>query len=142
VKTKFALSLLFVFALVLASCGGSSNPNLDKVNGKWTMDIDATMKDMKDVGDNEMAQGMARKLFEAMAITVVVDSKAKQITATIGDKTSPAEAFTVISDSGNTLVLKNSKTGKNMTFEFLDADSLVLRDESDKQKNFVMKRAK
>jgi hypothetical protein len=105
------------------------------------MDLDATMKDAK-IDDNQVAQDMARAMLETMKITMAVDSGAKQISISMAKESSPAKAFTVVSDSGNTLVLKDAQSGQNMTFEFLGAYSLVLRDEGGKGKNMVMKKVK
>jgi hypothetical protein len=129
------LPVLCLCLLSLCACGES---NLDKLHGKWQMDIGEMLKDPS-LDKNEFSQSIARAMLEAMNITLDIDAKGKQITLFMGEM-QEKESFTVVSDSGKELVLKTVGSGENRRFEFKDQDTVLMSDDADR--TVILKRRK
>ena len=114
---KIILPALCFCLLILGAC---SDSNLDKLHGKWRMDIDEAMKDQ-----DEFSQSIARVLFGKSAV-VEIDAKGKQISLTWGTQ-QEKDAFTVVSDSGTSVILKVANSGRNRRFDFKDQDTIMMR---------------
>jgi outer membrane lipopolysaccharide assembly protein LptE/RlpB len=132
---KILMPALALLLALLSSCGEN---NLDRLQGKWRMDVDETLKTSK-FAEDQFSQAMGRALLESMAVTLEVDAKEKQATLGLlgmGEK----ESFTVLADKGNELTLQFSDSKKNLSIEFRNNDAIVLHDEADKEKALVLKR--
>ena len=130
-------SLLLTFTLALAACGSGSN--LDKANGDWTCDAKATIEllpaEMK--AQLAAAPGMAEAMFSAFKMNV--DSKGKKLSVTMGPATETGD-FTVVSDSGKSLVL-NMKDDE-LHIDFTTDDSITVYSKKDANSKIVFARKK
>jgi len=129
------LLVLALALFVLASCGES---NLNKANGKWQCDPQATIALLDDTA--KKAAGIVPGLAEGMLKNVEfsLDAKNKKVTGGVFGITSSAD-FTVVSDSGSSLVIKSGNS--TISLHFRDRDSLEVSGGPTSQK-FVFKRVK
>ena len=134
---KIILPALCFCLLILGAC---SDSNLDKLHGKWRMDIDEALKDPS-VGKDQFSQSFARALFEKIAIVVEIDAKGKQISLPAGAQQEKG-AFTVVSDSGTSVILKVTNSGQNLRFDFKDQDTIIMGDDTKEDTKLVMRRQK
>lgn len=128
--------ITLLFALCLAACGGDSDTNLSKGDGTWVCDVKATAElnpEMK-AQYEQMPQ-----LIETMlgAMTFTLDVKAGKLALNLGE-ISESKDFTVVSDSGNTLVIKSDDA--KLTLTFSGKDSFTLEDESEPDAKIAFKR--
>jgi len=128
------LALTFVL-FALASCGES---NLNKANGKWQCDPQATIALLDDTA--KKAAGIVPGLAEGMLKNVEfsLDAKDKKVTGGVFGITSSAD-FTLVSDSGSSLVIKSGNNTIHLNFR--DKDSLEVSGGPTSQQ-FVFKRLK
>ena len=116
-------SLLLAFTLALAACYSTSN--LDKANGTWLCDAKATMAlrpEFKDYSEPHIRTIEG----EFHLLSLNVDAKANTIHMLMRSVSEGGE-FTVISDSGKTLVL--SMQDDTVYIDFTTDDSIILYSE-------------
>ena len=130
--------ILPALCLCLLILGGWSGSNLDKLHGKWRMDIDEALKDPS-FGQDEFSQSIARGLLEKTAMAVEIDAKGKQISLTWGAQQEKG-AFTVVSDSGTSVILKVANSGRNRRFDFKDQDTIIMSDTKAKDTTGILMR--
>ena len=131
-------SLLLTFALALAACGSSSN--LDKASGDWVCDAKATLALHPDLqAQTAGAPEMAEALFSAFKMNI--NAKDKKMSVTMG-QVSESGAFTVVSDSGKSLVLEMDKDKDKLHIDFTTDDSITVYSESDANSKIVFARKK
>ena len=127
------LALLMAFAL--ASCSAS---NLDKADGSWQCDPKATVA-LLDDASKKMA-GMVPGLADGILQNVEFDLNAKSKTVTAGMfGLHGSSAFTVVSDSGSSLVIKSGDNTLHLNFR--DKNTLEISGGPEAHK-FVFKRVK
>lgn len=107
---QFAIFLsLCMMTLVLAACGQN---NLEKLNGQWQLDADATAKAMPK--DSDELEKKALSLFSSM--TFDINSEAGTLRRSMGPLTRDGK-FEITSNSGDTLKLKLDD-GTEFSFTF------------------------
>jgi hypothetical protein len=133
---KFAFAIMTILCVaIMVSCGDSSN--LDKINGKWSVDVEQTFKLMGQAPQeqNKLAQEMMGNMLKTMKIEF--NSKNKTvIVAMVG--ASQTKNFSVVSDSGKTLVL--SQDSQTVEIEVKNNDSIIFKQGT--QQVMVLKRDK
>ena len=136
-RKAILFSLLLACTVALAACGSASN--LDKANGDWVCDVTATIAVQSE--SKNATPPPTGPITEAIfsSLTLKIDSAAKKLSLSLG-KNIRNEDFTVISDSGNTLVLQAGT--EKMYFEFTTADSMTALDQEGKEKKLVFVRKK
>jgi len=129
-------ALIFVVLLfAVASCGGS---NLNKANGTWQCDPQATIALLDDTA--KKAAGIVPGLAEGILNNVEfsLDAKNKKVTGSVFGISGSSD-FTVVSDSGSSLEIKSGNS--TIRLKFRDANSLEVSGGPNAQK-FVFKRIK
>jgi len=129
---RILLPLIFV-VFILASC---SESNLNKANGKWQCDPQATIALLDATA--QKAAGIVPGLAESVLKNVEfsLDAKTTKVTGGIFGISGSSD-FTVVSDSGSSLVIKSGNSTIHLTFR--DKNSLEVSGGPTSQK-FVFKR--
>ena len=122
-------------ALALASCGES---NLNKANGRWRCDPQASIALLD--GAAKAAAGIAPALAEGVLknMEFSLDAKTKKVGGSLFGIGGNAD-FSVVSDSGSSLVIKSGDNTLHLMFR--DKDNLELSGGPIAQK-FVFRRLK
>lgn len=115
-----SLTLIAMLTLMVTACGGS---NLDKINGKWNVDWEATMKAAGQALQSDLEKRLVQEMFGTM--TLEINAAKKEMTATLAGQTNTS-SFEVASETGNTITLKAN--GSQTTLEILGADSIQFKD--------------
>jgi len=131
----YLLALILVVLFAVASCGES---NLNKANGTWRCDPQATIALLDDTA--KKAAGIVPGLAEGILNNVEfsLDAKNKKVTGSIFGISGSSD-FMVVSDSGSSMEIKSGNSTIRLTFR--DVDSLEVSGGPNSQK-FVFKRAK
>lgn len=113
-------AFIAMLALMVTACGGS---NLDKINGKWSVDWEATMKAAGQTLQSDLEKNLVKEMFGSM--TLDINAAKKEMTASLAGQTNTS-SFEVASEAGNTITLKAN--GSQTTLELLGADSIQFKD--------------
>jgi hypothetical protein len=126
---------MLLMAFALASCGES---NVNKADGSWQCDPQATVALLDDAA-KKMA-GMVSGLADGILQNVEFDLNARSKTVTAGMfGLHGSSKFTVVSDSGSSLVIKSGEN--TLHLDFRDKNTLDISGGPDAHK-FVFKRVK
>lgn len=115
-----SLTLVAMLTLMVTACGGG---NLDKINGKWNVDWEATMKAAGQTLQSDLEKNLVKEMFGSM--TLEINTAKKEMTASLAGQTNTS-GFEVESEAGNTITLKAN--GSQTTLEILGADSIQFKD--------------
>ncbi len=134
-KKRFSL-LACSALLLLCACGGGSG-NMDKLNGKWSADAAETAKASGVKPQNEFEKNMLELIYSAVGMEI--DASGKKITMGFGP-TAKGGPFSIVSDSGNEVVLQEGSN--KFTIVFVNDDLVIMRDENEPEKPIAFRRVK
>ena len=134
-----ALAWAISLSLLLFACsGGGGGKQSEKLNGKWTADAEESIKLSGQTLENELELQMAKAILAAVNLNI--DLKAQKMSFNVGDAINEEMTFTIASEDKKSVVLQ-SEDEKKVTFEFINDDFVIMRDESDPDKAIALKRA-
>lgn len=115
-KRASLLVLALTLALFAGACGGGDNA-LDKLNGEWAIDLNATIESNPDM-KNSIPEGetgkMARAMLEGMlgSVSMKFDTKAGTVSGSMGGQTIETQKYGEAKVNGDTveLMVNNEKT--------------------------------
>ncbi len=132
---KIKLSIFLVLFVVLSGCG---NSQLDKLNGQWACDGEATLKTRQDYQSlDEFSQALLIKMFASVKLKFNVEEK--MIIADMGGQHNEGK-FTVLSESPEKIELSYNNIKMDITFITDNCIHLVEPEQKDKIKYLVLKR--
>lgn len=131
------LPLAFACILLLAACGGGSP--LEKLNGKWQCDVNATMALMEQ-STPEWTEELGSFMQELLSSTMVeFDVKEQRLFVEAGD-VEGGGTFALESESGESIVLR-LEDGTLLTLEFRGNDSIFYDEGSNFYDKLIFTRA-
>lgn len=121
-----SLGLLVVATVVIAGCG---DKNSDKLVGKWSLDTDATLKQMEasaKTDEEKAAMGMAKGLIGMMKLEFEFTSDGKMKITMPGMDAGKTEEGTYKVKTEDPLVISGTIDGetKDLPIKFIDSDTI------------------
>ena len=136
-KKISAIPACLVMLAMLMASGGSSG--LAKLNGTWRGDGAETLKALEQSPLDETEREMAITVFNG--IQIIIDVRKRTITMARGDIQDTGD-FSVISDDGERVSLKNLADGSVMIFEPGEEGFLAVRGSGDGDRPMIMRRVR
>ena len=117
------LSCIFM----LAASSSAFAANIDKLNGTWTIDVDATIA-LKG-GEKPGEEALAAMKAQADKLRVTIDTRKKTFVAKQDGKVVETRTFSSITEKGDTVTLKQGQ--KAETYKFLPNGQVLVGPKSD-----------
>lgn len=134
------IAVLATLMLLLLCSSAFAASNLEKLNGSWQCNAEATMEALGEElsGEDPMTVAMISMMLSSFQFEF--DAKAKNMTAMMGPE-SESGAFAVVSDKGTSIHIKDFNDVE-MVLEFFDNDNMGMTDPVEEAAPIIFTRIK